>query len=244
MSVMNSSRHEKIHKKNLTEHIIWQLSKISRIRFCFLASKTDVKALSIVYLFISSFISVLIIGIAAHFTSWNLIFPSLGPTIFLQFYAPQAPMSAPKNTILGHLIGALIGLFFYWISVNMGLSSDTTALGNILIGALAVGTSGTLMVLTELLHPPAASTTLIAAFGFLENPVDIFAIVVSAAVLSMEAWLLHKLAGIRYPMWSPLEKEHGPRIATKLGLLSFSPEKDKPCMEEIAAKLASRQKLK
>lgn len=235
---------DKSGNQSIPDRIIWQISKIARLRFWFLASRFDAGRLSLLFLFAGSVCSVLTIGFAAHFISWNLLFPSLGPTIFLQFYSPGSSMSCPRNAVLGHLIGAAAGLVFYWLGTFLGITGGAMGLGNVLLGAAALGVGGTFMAFTGLLHPPAASTILIGAFGMAARPEDILTLMFSAMILSAEAWLVHKAAGIKFPAWAPFERDRGPKIETRLGRLSFGKTDESGSMQDIAARLASRQKLK
>ncbi len=100
------------------------------------------------------------------------------------------------------------------------------------------------MAYTGLLHPPAASTILIGAFGMVDRPEDMLAIVISAALLSAVAWFVHWAAGIRFPVWSPFEQDGGPMLETKLGRLHLRKGGEKESMADLAARLATRQKLK
>ncbi len=239
------NRHKnRITQKRLYEHSLWKLSKIFRLRFWFLATKTDARLLSYLYLLATCFIAVMSLGIAAGFCSVNLIFPSLGPTIFMQFYAPGSPMSSPRNTILGHMIGCLVGLFFYWLTVRLGGLPGTINMKNIAILGAAVGTCGTIMGLSGLLHPPAASTTLLIVFGYLGNPLNVIAFLGASVFVSMEAWVVHKMAGVKFPVWAPDISESGPRLKTKLGRLDLSKKNGTLTVEEIAARLASRQDIR
>ncbi len=230
--------------QRIPDWILWQTSKIARFRFWFLASKFDAISVSLLFLFIGSIVSILIIGIAARFVSWNLIFPSLGPTIFLQFYNPGSPMSSPKNTVMGHLLGAITGVLFYWIGIYFGLTNGSLDFQNVLLAGVALGTGGMCMAYTGLLHPPAASTILIGVFGMVDRPEEILAIVISAAILSAVAWLVHSFSGIRFPLWAPYAKDKGPRLETKLGRLNLKKGRGSESMADMAAKLAARQKLK
>ncbi len=245
---MNYTKNKKtqdiIAPKRHYEHILWKLSKIFRFRFWFLATRTDARLLSYIYLLATCFLAVMSLGIAARFCSVNLIFPSLGPTIFMQFYAPSSPMSSPRNTIVGHLIGCLVGLGFYWLTIKAGGVPGTISMKNVAILGAAVGTCGTIMGITGLLHPPAASTTLLIVFGYLGSPVNILAFSLSAIFISFEAWLVHKAAGIKFPLWAPEKKDLGPQLQTKLGHLDLSRKTRDLSVEEIAARLASRQGIK
>lgn len=64
-------------------------------------------------------------SLAASITDEPLIFQSLGPTAFLIFYTPHAPSAAPKNALIGHLIGVVAG---YLALSIFGLSEAGPAL--------------------------------------------------------------------------------------------------------------------
>lgn len=54
-------------------------------------------------------LSIGLLAAVAHFFHSSFLFPSLGPTAFLLFSTPTARVASPRNTLLGHLIGALAG---------------------------------------------------------------------------------------------------------------------------------------
>ena len=43
------------------------------------------------------------------------VFPSLGATSFLFFFAPRAPVASPRHTIYGHAIGMACGYGAIWL---------------------------------------------------------------------------------------------------------------------------------
>lgn len=55
----------------------------------------------------------LAMGVSGHL-AWALgeplIFPSLGPTVYLLFGTPMAEAASPRNTVLGHFIGVAVAL--------------------------------------------------------------------------------------------------------------------------------------
>ena len=77
------------------------------------------------FAFVNGSISIGLMALAAAVTDEPLIFPPLGPTAFLLFYTPRAPVSSPKNTLVGHLIGAAAG---YLALVVFGLTDKGPAL--------------------------------------------------------------------------------------------------------------------
>ncbi len=116
------------------------------------------------------------------------------------------------------------------------------------VGA-ALGISGMVMVLSGLLHPPAASTAMMGAMGLFSRWYDLPVLVLAVAVLCLQGIVMHRMAGIKYPFWAPLAGEQGPDLITRLGKLK-AVERSNPSLNpsetdysELAARLASRQKL-
>ena len=235
---------------NITNRLIWQLAKISRLSFWYLATHHDIHLLSIIYIFSAISISMAILGTAAYLTSWPMIFPSLGPTIFLMFYAPSSHLSAPRNAILGHISAALIGLFCYWITQRLNAAGviggvlDKSSLPIIFESSIALGLTGVFMTITGFIHPPAASSALIASLGLIPNWQNIFVLVVALGLVSCQSWFMHRLNGIKFPIWSPFEETKGLNIRTKLGDLNYKKSTKTHTVEELADLLASRQKIK
>ena len=60
--------------------------------------------------FLGGFISILILLLLTHYTTYPLIMAPFGATCVLLYAAAQSPLAQPKNVILGHFISALIGL--------------------------------------------------------------------------------------------------------------------------------------
>jgi HPP family len=105
-------------------------------------------------------------GLAVH---QPLIFPSLGPTAFLQAELPQLPSSRLYNTIVGHLLGLGAGLL---VVTLLGASTAPSVLATgqltpIRLWAAAIAIFLTLLagLVLKASHPPAAATTLLVALG-------------------------------------------------------------------------------
>jgi CBS domain-containing membrane protein len=149
-------------------------------------------------------LSIGLVAAVAHFFASSFLFPSLGPTAFLLFYAPTAPASSPRNTLLGHLIGALTG----WLSlVVFGLLDAPPALvagvdwPRVGAAALSLGGTSALMVLLDAVHPPAGATTLIVSLGLMPFFWQIPVLMGAVMLLLGQAWLLNRLAGVDVPRW-------------------------------------------
>ncbi len=239
-------------KLSWKDRLLWKAGKISRLRFWYLTTRFDSNLLSALYVFVNSTVSMIIMGIAAHFTSWPMIFPSLGPTTFLIFYAPSSSMSSPRNSLLGHLIGGIIGMICFSLS-NLFLpeydSSGAFNLAGLVIVGLSLGATGMAMVLTGLLHPPAASTAMMAAMGLFSRWYYLPVLVSAVGLLCLQAIIMHRLAGIKFPTWASEKSHHGPSLTTVIGKVGERGESntgrhDKDGIySELAEKLASRQKI-
>ncbi len=232
---------------NIADRLLWQLAKLSRLRFWYLAAHGDTRLVSSLFVLLACAVSMVILGTAAYLTSWAMIFPSLGPTIFLMFYAPASPMAAPRNAVLGHLSAALIGVAAFWAyrwlvarGVVAGAVPGSVTPGSIGASALALGLTAMFMTWTGLLHPPAASTTMIASMGLMYSWSNISVLILSVALISLQAWAMHRLNGIKFPLWAPSRRESGPRIETKLGEISPSTCRCDE-MEELAHRLITRR---
>lgn len=155
--------------------------------------------------FVFGTVSVGLIGLLAHLSEEPFIFPSLGPTAYLIFHRPNAAASSPRNTVLGHLVGAVSGLFSLWIC---GLWDAPNALvGGVtlpraLAAALSLGGTSAFMTWFRVGHPPAGATTLIVSLGLMSSPWQLVILMSAVLILVLEAHILHRLAGGTYPLWS------------------------------------------
>jgi len=153
---------------------------------------------------VNGIISIAVMSTAALVTGAPFIFPSLGPTAFLHFYTPTAPAASPRNTIIGHAIGAGAG---YLALVIFGLTDAGPALvegvawDRVGAAALSLGLTSGLMVWLRAPHPPAGATTLIVSLGILPDPVDLAVLMLAVVALVGQAYVINHLAGIDYPRW-------------------------------------------
>ncbi len=97
------------------------------------------------------------------------LFPSLGPTAFLQVEAPDQPASRIYNTVVGHAIGIMAGVAAVLV-LHAGQAPALFATHHLV--PVRVWASGLAIVLTMLgialaraSHPPAAATTLLISLG-------------------------------------------------------------------------------
>ncbi len=181
------------------------LNFVARARLTQLLKHFPERPVRAIFVFINGFITIAILAGLAMVSGTPFVFPSLGPTVFLFFVTPTAATASPRNTIYGHAIGILCG---YGALVLTGLQDAPAAsvagvdLNRVLAAALSLASTGALMVLCKSPHPPAGATTLIISLGIVTRPLHLAIIEVAVVLLTIQAFVINRLAGIEYPLWA------------------------------------------
>jgi CBS-domain-containing membrane protein len=181
-----------------------------RARLTSLVKRHDSTVVLALFAFVNGLIAIGVMSLLALVTGEPFIFPSLGPTAFLLFYTPLLAAACPRNTIGGHAIGAAAG---YLSLVLFGLTNAAPALATSVTGArvgaaaLSLGLTSGLMVLARVPHPPAGATTLIVSLGIFHEPRQLVILMVAVVLLVVQGFVINRLAGIPYPVWSPAPGE-------------------------------------
>ena len=186
----------------ISDHV---LSLLRRLRLHWLLDHFPPRLVRTVYVFINGFVTIGLLALLALVSGNPFVFPSLGPTTYLLFFSPLAKASSPRNTIFGHAIGILCGYGAFVITgagalpfgVHPGIFWP-----RILAAALSLSATGALMVLLGVSHPPAGATTLIISLGIISKPRELVIIEVAVFLLVAQAFLINRLAGVRYPLWN------------------------------------------
>jgi CRP-like cAMP-binding protein len=157
------------------------------------------------FMFINGFISIgILCGLAVVFRT-PFIFPTLGAIAFGVFFTPTTPAASPRNALCGHVIALVCGYGALWVT---GLQHEgpaiVTQLGwtRILAAALSLATTGALMIRLNVPHPPAAATTLIVSLGVVTKPEYLVVLEAGVALLVLQAIIINRLTGVRYPIWA------------------------------------------
>ena len=156
------------------------------------------------YCIINGFISMAIMAFVSMLSKNPFIFPSLGPTAFLFFFSPKLPASSPRNAFMGHALGLVAG----WLSLAVfGLLNDPNVLEagftwqRIMAAGLSLGLTCALMAFFACPHPPAGATTLIVSLGLITSYFGIFCMFLAVMLLTAQAFIINRAAGIDYPLW-------------------------------------------
>lgn len=186
---------------------------VDRLRLSWLLGHFPERPVWAAFMFINGFLSIALMSLAALGAKTSFIFPSLGPTAFLFFFSPQAPSASPRHTIYGHAIGILCGYGALWATgLEHAQWAPGTAvhLARVMAAALALASTGALMILFKAAHPPAGATTLIVALGIIIQPKQLLVIEVAVALLTVQAIVINRVAGLDYPLWARRTKEPAP----------------------------------
>jgi CBS-domain-containing membrane protein len=157
------------------------------------------------YTFTGGLLTIGISGALAWGLDEPLVFPSLGATAFLFFETPMAEVASPRNTIIGHCVGAAIA--FFWLFV-FGLTDAPSALEQgftlerAAAVALSVGCTGGILRLLRAAHPPAGATTVIVSAGLLTSGEELLVLAAGVAILTVTANLLNRALGVPAPAWA------------------------------------------
>lgn len=184
--------------------VVWGLTR--RMRLPSLMARHSSTTVLGLFALVNGVLAIGIMAVAALVTDAPFIFPSLGPTAFLLFYTPLLPAACPRNTLGGHAIGAAAG---YLSLVVFGLTGNAPALvegvewDRVGAAALSLGLTSGAMVWARVPHPPAGATTLIVSLGILREPWQLGVLMVAVFLLLVQGFVINRLAGMDYPIWSP-----------------------------------------
>ena len=116
---------------------------------------------------------------------------SFGSSMVLLFGFPESPFAQPKNVFFGHLITALVGVIF----VNL------ITLPIYISIALAVGVGIFLMILLNIVHPPAGGNPIMVIIGSVSYDYLILPIISGCIIIISLAILINKfILKKKYPL--------------------------------------------
>ena len=112
---------------------------------------------------------------------------SFGSSMVLLYGYPESPFAKPKNVFFGHLVTAVVGLFFL----------NFVPLPLYIIIPLAVGFGVGLMILFNVTHPPAGGNPIIVIIGsvsidYLLSPVITGSTIIVIFALIINRFILKK----------------------------------------------------
>jgi CBS-domain-containing membrane protein len=187
------------HEPEIIQSLAW------RLQLTHLLTRHSERPIWALFMFLNGFITIALLAGVAMISRTPFVFPSLGPTAFLFFFTPRAPAATPRHTIYGHAIGILCGYGALWLfGLEHAPPAMATGVSAARVGAaaLSLASTGALMILLRAAHPPAGATTLIVSLGIVTRPEHLLVIEIAVAILTMQAIVINRLAGLDYPLWA------------------------------------------
>ena len=188
------------------ERLRWQLvtGLLRQFHLERMAARFNPRLVLAAFGFVNGGISIALIAAVALITQEAFIFPSLGATAFILFYIPMTDLAAPRNVLCAHLLGALAG----WCSLTLfGLQEAPSALfggvdwARVAAASLSLALTSFTMIAFRVVHPPAGATALIVSLGLMPQLGQIPVLLSGVLLLLCQAFVINRLAGIRYPVW-------------------------------------------
>ncbi|HYF94787.1 MAG TPA: HPP family protein [Symbiobacteriaceae bacterium] len=169
-----------------------------------LKERFGIRSVQAVYIVVNGFLTIGLLATLALVTRQPYLFPSLGPTAIILFATPTVAVAAPRNVVLGHLIGVMAG-YGALVLTDLTLAPPTFVAGvtgaRVVAAALALAVTGGLTAWLDCQHPPAGATTLIIALGIMARPATLVVLMGAVLLLVLQAIAINRLAGIAYPWW-------------------------------------------
>ncbi len=134
-------------------------------------------------------ILIFVIGVIGLIAGQPWLFPSLGPTAYLQVENPGLKSAHFYNTLVGHYVGIVAGLigiaiFNLWSTPSVLISHHLVPAW---VGAAAIAIFLTIIInmILRSSHPPAAATTLLVSLGAFTTPNQILYLIIGVLILAI-----------------------------------------------------------
>ena len=135
-----------------------------------------------------SIITIAVLTFLTYKTEFGVfLLASFGSSMVLLYGYPESPFAKPKNVFFGHLVTALVGLFFL----------NFIPLPLYIIIPLAVGFGVGFMIILNVTHPPAGGNPIIVimgsvSFDYLFTPVITGSIIILIFAIIINRFILKK----------------------------------------------------
>ena len=168
-------------------------------------ARTDERRVIAVVAAVNGGLAILTISLFAWLTDLPLLFPALGPTVFILSSVPFSAAAAPRSVIVGHLAGIMAGSAVWHITSQIAGGAASLQAGPWLICTPAVGLALTslLLVWWSCPHPPACATAMIIAVGGITSWDGLLLIAAAVVLVTMQTVAVNRLASLPVSLWAP-----------------------------------------
>jgi CBS-domain-containing membrane protein len=134
-----------------------------------------------------------ILAVLTYKTTFGIFLAaSFGSSMVLLFAFPESPFAQPKNVFFGHLLTALVGVVFaQYIALPMYVNIS-----------VAVGVGIFLMILFNVVHPPAGGNPIMVivagvSYEYLISPIILGSFIMLALAIVINKFVLKKNYPVR-----------------------------------------------
>ncbi len=133
---------------------------------------------------IFSTITIGVLTILTYKTEYGVfLIASFGSTMVLLYGYPESPFAQPKNIFFGHLLTAIVGVFFL----------NLIPLPLYILIPISVGVGVGLMILLNVTHPPAGGNPIIVIMGSVSLDYIISPVITGSVIIVFFGLVLNRL---------------------------------------------------
>ena len=133
---------------------------------------------------IFSAITIGVLTILTYKTEYGVfLIASFGSTMVLLYGYPESPFAQPKNIFFGHLLTAIVGVFFL----------NLIPLPLYILIPISVGVGVGLMILLNVTHPPAGGNPIIVIMGSVSLDYIISPVITGSVIIIFFGVVLNRL---------------------------------------------------
>ena len=133
---------------------------------------------------IFSTLTIGVLTILTYKTEYGVfLIASFGSTMVLLYGYPESPFAQPKNNFFGHLLTAIVGVFFL----------NLIPLPLYILIPISVGVGVGLMILLNVTHPPAGGNPIIVIMGSVSLDYIISPVITGSVIIIFFGVVLNRL---------------------------------------------------